>query len=129
MAMDPEKRAEHRAKLRKLYHAYRERMPGELAALRALAGQLAGTEEGDRTVLTALRQQLHTIAGSGGTFGQAALSEQARVLELGIIAWLDLPALSLDREARHQLEAEIAALPARLIDVTDHDTLLGQEPH
>lgn len=116
MSMDPAKRAEHQAKLRKLHQSYRERMPGELAALRELASRLVGTEE-DREVLTLLRQQLHTIAGSGGTFGQTGLGEQARSLELTIISWLNAPSLTLNPEERQGLVKTLAALPAILTDI------------
>ncbi|MBF0612334.1 MAG: hypothetical protein G8345_12380 [Magnetococcales bacterium] len=116
MSMDPAKRAEHQEKIRKLYHSYRERMPGELAALEELASRLVGAET-DREVLTLLRQQLHTIAGSGGTFGQTGLGEQARSLELTILAWLNAPSLTMNTEERQRLVEAIAVLPAFLTDV------------
>ncbi|MEO5331495.1 MAG: Hpt domain-containing protein [Magnetococcus sp. YQC-5] len=115
MGMDPEKRARHQEKIQKLYHSYRERMAVELVGLGELASRLEGTE-GDREVLMALRQQLHTIAGSGGTFGQVGLGEQARFLELTLVSWLNAPLLELNTEERHRLAESLAALPGMLID-------------
>lgn len=42
-----------------------------------------------RDVLRELHLRLHTLAGSGGTFGFSALSEQASALELSAKHWLD----------------------------------------
>lgn len=98
--------AEQMAKLRAVYMA---RLPAELAELQALAGGLQGGE-GDRPSLEALYQRLHKLAGSGGTFGLAALGAAARVLEQRTRVWL---AGALDdgyAAARRAFAAELAEL-------------------
>ena len=98
--------AEQMAKLRAVYMA---RLPVELAELQALAGGLQGGE-GDRPSLEALYQRLHKLAGSGGTFGLAALGAAARVLEQRTRVWL---AGALDdgyAAARRAFAAELAEL-------------------
>lgn len=43
----------------------------------------------DRTLLHVLYRQLHSLAGSAGTFGFAELGERARLLEYQVLAWHD----------------------------------------
>lgn len=66
------------AELARLRDEYLGRLPEELSRITDLARKL---EEGDRSVLEELHMSLHKIAGSGGTFGFAELSEKARMLE------------------------------------------------
>ncbi len=98
--------AEQLAKLRADYLA---RLPAELAALQALAGAVQGGE-GDRACLEALHQRLHKLAGSGGTFGLAALSAAARGLEQRIVAWLAGKPDPVDATACRALAVELAGL-------------------
>ena len=97
---------EQMAKLRADYLA---RLPAELAALQALAGDLRG-EERDRAGLEALHLRLHKLAGSGGTFGLAALGEAASVLEQRVVVWLAGELKEVDASARRAFAAELAGL-------------------
>lgn len=98
--------AEQMAKLRADYLA---RLPAELAALQALAGGLHGGE-GDRASLEALHQGLHKLAGSGGTFGLAALGATARALEQRVMAWLAGAPDAVDAAATRAFAGELGAL-------------------
>ncbi|WP_345793666.1 diguanylate cyclase [Thauera sp. JM12B12] len=95
--------------LAKLRAAYLVRLPVELAALQALAGALQGGE-GDRASLEALHQRLHKLAGSGGTFGLAALSAAARALEQRVMAWLAGALDAVDAAACRAFATELGAL-------------------
>jgi len=107
--MDATQRQALAEQLAKLRAAYLARLPAELAALQALADGLQGGE-GDRAGLEALHQRLHKLAGSGGTFGLAALSAAARALEQRVMAWLAGALNGVDASARRALAAELAAL-------------------
>ena len=98
--------AEQMARLRA---EYRARLPAELAALQALASGLQGGE-GDRASLDALHHRLHKLAGSGGTFGLAALGEAARALEQRVMTWLAGPLGAVDAAASRAFAAELGAL-------------------
>ncbi len=68
------------AKLRVLNERYAASLPETLAAIasaRALCAQAPDAPEHVKT----LHQQLHTIAGSAGTFGFAVLGQQSRRIE------------------------------------------------
>ena len=95
--------------LAKLRADYMARLPAELAALQALAGALQGGE-GDRASLEALHQRLHKLAGSGGTFGLAALGAAARALEQRVVTWLAGALDAVDASAWRALAAELGAL-------------------
>ncbi|MBX9913658.1 MAG: diguanylate cyclase [Pseudomonadaceae bacterium] len=69
---------------------FRLRLEQELPELRALAEQLliAHTVAPRQIILQGMREQLHKLAGSAGTFGYASLGAQARTLELSSVALL-----------------------------------------
>lgn len=69
-----------RARLRALGDKYAATVPGLMAAIEQalLRCEHEGLSAGH---LAALQKQLHTIAGSAGTFGFGALGGQCRVLE------------------------------------------------
>ncbi len=102
--------AEQLAKLRADYLA---RLPDELAALQALAEGFQGGER-DRPGLEVLHQHLHKLAGSGGTFGLAALSAAARALEQRAKAWLAGDLDAVDSPVWGRMAAEVAALGGTL---------------
>ncbi len=81
--MNPELKAAMDAQLATLRAAYLEQLPLELAVLKKLAENLDGSET-DHQHLDELHHRLHKLAGSGGTFGLAALSAAARELEYRI---------------------------------------------
>lgn len=68
---------------------FRQRLEKELPELRAQAEQLlAATQATRQALLQDLREQLHKLAGSAGTFGYERLGEQARTLELASVTLL-----------------------------------------
>jgi HPt (histidine-containing phosphotransfer) domain-containing protein len=79
---------------------YRRSLPGRLARIGASWRPAAGPPD-----LATLEREAHSIAGSSGTFGLAAVGEAARVLEQA--------ALNRDDAA---IGAAIAALAARVCD-------------
>jgi len=72
------KEAKITSALSALRERYRERLPMELEELRRLAEHL---DSRDLDQVQHLHQRLHKLAGSGGTFGLAELSQRARTLE------------------------------------------------
>ena len=113
MAEDPQARLA--AEMARLRSAYLDHLPEELAALAVLAKKLEAAQ--DRPVLEELQQRLHKLAGSGGTFGLAELSSQARKLEHLGKAWLgkELP----DSASLRRFSMDVAALPATLSKLDD----------
>jgi diguanylate cyclase (GGDEF)-like protein len=98
--------AEQLARLRADYLA---RLPVELAALQALADGLQGGER-DRACLDALHARLHNLAGSGGTFGLAALGAAARALEQRTMVWRAGDLHAVGAAARRAFAVELAGL-------------------
>ena len=74
-----------------LSEQFAQRLEGELQALGALADALVQDEEGasHHAQLQPLRDRLHKIAGSAGTFGFPQLGETARRLERQAAQWLE----------------------------------------
>jgi len=60
---------------------FRERLRSELADMKALADQLQHTANPGAPVLQDLRDRLHKLAGSAGTFGYTDLGSRCRELE------------------------------------------------
>lgn len=94
-----------------LRNGYLSRLPTELAALEVLAVGLSGGEI-DRASLDELYHRLHKLAGSGGTFGLAALSAKARSLEQRVKVLLEGSLDRMDVQARHELIVSVAGLGA-----------------
>lgn len=67
-------------KLEAVHQAYRDRLPGKLAALRAAWDGLSAAED-PMERLRALHREVHSLVGSSGTFGYDELSRQARLAE------------------------------------------------
>jgi diguanylate cyclase (GGDEF)-like protein len=107
--VDDKLRAAVAEQLAQLRNDYLARLPAELAALLELANGLDGGES-DRASLDALYHRLHKLAGSGGTFGLAALSAGARKLEQRVKGWLAGSLDEVDARARQPFAAELAAL-------------------
>ncbi|MET1079827.1 MAG: diguanylate cyclase [Pseudomonas sp.] len=108
--------------LQQLGQQFAERLQQELPALAEQARQLLAVEsEAQRqAALLALRDQLHKLAGSAGTFGFGGLGERARALEQQADQWLQqtqqqrqvLEAFSLQvAELQQQLEPTAPAPP------------------
>lgn len=95
--------------LARLREDYRSRLPAELAALRSLIDRLCGGEV-DRATLDELHHGLHKLAGSGGTFGLANLSAQARALEQRVKRWLGEDLNDVSAAARQTLATDVLAL-------------------
>lgn len=105
-----------------LRSAYLDRLPTEIQELTVLADGLGGNEA-DRAQLEDLYQRLHKLAGSGGTFGLAALSTRARSLEQQIKNRLAESLDGMSAELRDELSADIAALRSTLTEVTTSVTV------
>ncbi|MFZ5603678.1 MAG: diguanylate cyclase [Pseudomonadota bacterium] len=73
-------------RLASLRRDYLARLPGELAVVADLARRLA-SGAADHATLKELHFRLHSIVGSSGTFGLAALSAECRRLEQLTKAW------------------------------------------
>lgn len=82
--------AELQRQLQLLAKQFRQRLQRELPELSRQANALdkADNESARLPLLLAIRQQLHKLAGSAGTFGFAELGEQARRLEQLSNNWL-----------------------------------------
>lgn len=108
--MDDKRKAAVAAQLTQLRNDYLTRLPTELAALKELGAGLCGSKA-DRASLDELHHRLHKLAGSGGTFGMAALSAGARMLEQRVKGWLvgTLDVLDNSR-TREAFSADLAAL-------------------
>ena len=83
--------AELQSQLHALTERFAERLQEELPALAALAEQLPRSRTGEqrRQRMIELRERLHRLAGSAGTFGFTALGQQSRLLERRADRWLD----------------------------------------
>lgn len=117
MAADKSKSELIAEQLARLKDAYRSALPRELENLKTLATGLCGGEV-DRAALEELHHGLHKLAGSGGTFGMAALSANARALEQSIKQWLDGTLEDVAADARDKLVQEVAALSQVTEDAT-----------
>ena len=70
-----------RAQLKQLSDSFRQRLRAELPALRDQAVELASSPDIHSQTLQAMRDHLHKLAGSAGTFGFPELGRHARELE------------------------------------------------
>lgn len=113
--MDDKLKAAVAAQLAQLRNDYLARLPAELAALQTLGSGLSGGNS-DYASLDELYQRLHKLAGSGGTFGLAALSAGARTLEQRVKGWLAGSLDELDAQARQLFATELAALGETVIE-------------
>ncbi len=138
------------AQLEALRQQYIQQLPGKLAAIAATWDQLSTTWD-MRTCWT-MHRQVHSLAGSGATFGFAALTETARALEHVLQANSDCAAVSplqwaemsqlLDavkeaaaaaQSARPRLEESVHEYPIqdeqarRLIFLVEPDAAVGHE--
>ncbi|MEL0166545.1 MAG: diguanylate cyclase [Pseudomonadaceae bacterium] len=129
------------AQLAVLEERFRQRLDGELNTISELAGQLQQSPP----ALQGLRDHLHKLAGSAGTFGYASLGERCRELEMQAQAQLDttqpsphaLDALGLAAQHLHLLlqrnedtpdEPQQLQQPSNSDSEQRHIGLLIQEP-
>ena len=80
--MTPSTASEIQAEMAALNLAYQARLTDDLLALQAQAAPLAQSDVDVAAPLASLLLALHQLIGSAGTFGEVALSEAARALEL-----------------------------------------------
>ena len=80
--MTPSTASEIQAEMAALNLAYQARLTDDLLALQAQAAPLAQSDVDVAAPLASLLPALHQLIGSAGTFGEVALSEAARALEL-----------------------------------------------
>lgn len=99
------------AQLRQLNNNFRIHASHELSAILELADMLNRKPVDSEPILLELRNRLHKIAGSAGTFGLKTLGENARILELQI---KNSPIHELDRPARRALIAGLQQLSSQL---------------
>lgn len=92
--------------LQQLGQQFSERLRQELPELAQQGEHLLQSSEGQRQqLLPALRDQLHRLAGTAGTFGFTQLGQQARELEQQAERWLDQ-----QQRQQQDLETFVAAL-------------------
>ncbi|MDX5362744.1 MAG: diguanylate cyclase [Pseudazoarcus pumilus] len=104
------------AQLEALRRDYAARLPGEMATLQALGERLCGMQP-DAADLDELHHRLHKLAGSGGTFGFAALSAAARALELQIKYWREVGPATIDAATRQAFSSALAAFCRNHLDL------------
>jgi len=108
MADDPDYAAALAAQLAQLRGQFLQRLEGTLATF---AEQLSGpAAQLPAAALPDIHAQLHRLAGSGGTFGFAELSRQARMLEVQAKAWLDAGGGGVEPQAWEVWKAGVLAL-------------------
>ena len=89
-----DKNAEIALKLQALRADYAARLPAEIQVLRHLVEQVSDPAI-RMDALNQLRQRLHKLAGSAGSFGFPELGKQAKKLELQTQVWLDSQQLDM----------------------------------
>lgn len=109
-------------RLQQLGQQFTERLRQELPELMQQGERLLQTRDGQRDqLLQTLRDQLHRLAGSAGTFGFTQLGQQARELEQQAERWLDQ-----QQRQQQELEAFVAALQ-QLGDQSDTNGSHGEQ--
>lgn len=109
-------------RLQQLGQQFTERLRQELPELMQQGERLLQTRDGQRDqLLQTLRDQLHRLAGSAGTFGFTKLGQQARELEQQAERWLDQ-----QQRQQQELEAFVAALQ-QLGDQSDTNGSHGEQ--
>lgn len=111
-----DKNAEIAARLEALRLDYAARLPAEIACLRELAAQ-ASMPASQAEALQELRQKLHKLAGSAGSFGFPELGKKAKKLELQTQEWIaaggcDIGTLRIFSVAVGALEGELKTIPS-----------------
>lgn len=105
--------------LDRLRRDYAAHLPLEFHALQDMAGRLSEPTPA-RQDLEELHHRLHKLAGSGGTFGFAALSAAARALELQTRYWLEVGPEHVDIQTRQAFAGALSALDSTVLGVADH---------
>lgn len=109
-------------RLQQLGQQFSERLRQELPELVQQGERLLQTYDGQRDqLLQTLRDQLHRLAGSAGTFGFTQLGQQARELEQQAERWLDQ-----QQRQQQELEAFVVALQ-QLGDQSDANGNHGEQ--
>ncbi len=80
--------------LRALYKGYAADLPANIEKIDTLWPQVPSGSE--PLALTALHRALHSVAGSGETFGYAQLSRSARTMELALEPYLETKVVPAD---------------------------------
>lgn len=102
----PPASASTQAELQALQKKYAAELTANIARLEALCSQIASGA--DPTAARTLHRGLHSLSGSGETFGYKALSERAKSLELAMSPHLNLT--SLPPDVLEHLSSGIAGL-------------------
>ncbi|MFA6902253.1 MAG: diguanylate cyclase [Gallionellaceae bacterium] len=101
--------------LRVLRERYQNELPAKLAKIESLLGVLRAGQNPAQDDVHKLHRLLHSLTGSGATFGMSALSDTARQLEITFKELLEsnefnLPAEILDRITAQWRELKSAAI-------------------
>lgn len=125
-----EQAAELRRQLHLLGEQFKQRLHRELPKLQAQADSLRSCRDGAQRLqlLHTLQADLHKLAGSAGTFGFAALSQEARRLERQASAWLNAGQCDLANLPDYLSALHLLPQLAREQDETDAGLELLQGP-
>lgn len=88
------------ARMKLLSDSYAETLPGKLADIERMWRGLV-SDAWDSEAFTELLRALHSLAGSGKTFGFPALSEAARTAELALAGFSAGKAAPDQEQCRH----------------------------
>nr|CRH05739.1 Putative response regulator receiver modulated diguanylate cyclase [Candidatus Magnetococcus massalia] len=106
--MDKAKRAKALAKMQAARRKYAEQLPDKITQMEQVWAELC--QHGwDEESLRTFHRMVHTLAGSGATFGLAEVGAQARELELMLKSQLDGKS-SLDSEQQQTITVAMAEL-------------------
>lgn len=107
------------SQLAELENRFRDRLRAELAEMADAAKQVLQGESNDPRSHLVLRDRLHKLAGSAGTFGYNTLGSACRELEVQLQQQIDKP--PADETLMRRLAEHIIQLDSLLID--KHETL------
>jgi diguanylate cyclase (GGDEF)-like protein len=99
-------------KLAELRRSYAEQLPAKLSQINETWRNLSAATAVDEALLPDLYRQVHSLTGSGATFGFTALSNAARELEALLKSTQSGPAFALTPPLASQISEKLAALLA-----------------
>ena len=104
----PPKQDPKRNKLELLREVYRQELPARLEAIQE-NWKLVQTNNDTGDICKELHRQLHSLTGSGHSFGYTKLGDAARVIEHILVKLLD-GSVTLDTELKNQISSQISNL-------------------
>ena len=103
-------------RLESLRQAFREQLPSRIETINEFVKKLFAVP-GDIETITRLRQNAHSLAGAGGSFGYLRLSEKARELEECLAPLIEHKKVPTDSD----LEI-LGCLFSEIVDLADKGT-------